>query len=264
MTTLVNVKLDFGNARRLTNLAPAAATGEPVTYEQMNAALEGLAWKDDAVAASTVNVTVAAPGAAIDGVTLTSGDRVLLKNQTSVPENGIYIFNGAASALTRSDDASTFAELEGAVLTVSEGTANAGTTWRQTQVNGVIGTNDLVFTSFGTTSAAASETTAGIAELATQAETDTGTDDTRIVTPLKLATYAGRAKRYAASFGDGSATSYAIVHNLGTVDVQVYLYENGGSKRQVFAEIQHTSTTTVTVVTDSAPASNAYRAVVVA
>lgn len=264
MSTLVNDKLDFGNARRITNLAPGAATGEPVTYEQMNAAVEGLAWKDDVRLASTVNVTVASPGSSIDGSTPATNDRILLKNQTSVPENGIYIWNGAAVPMTRALDASTFDELEGAVVTVTEGTANAGTTWRQTQVNGVIGTNNNVWTSFGTAVSAASETTAGILEIATQAETDTGTDDARAVTPLKLATYSGKAKRYATTFGDGAATSYVITHNLNTLDVQVYVYENGGSKREVFVEKQHTSVNSVTIVCDTAPASNAYRAVVVA
>lgn len=264
MTILVNVIQDFGGARRITNLAAAAANGEPVVYEQLNAAVEGLAWKDDCRAASTANLNLAAPGATIDGVSMTSGDRLLTKNQTSVPENGIYIWNGAATPATRASDFSTFAEAEAAVVTVSEGTSNAGTTWRQTQVNGVIGTNDIIFTAFGSAVSAASETTAGIAELATQAETDAGADDLRIVTPLKLATYSGRAKRYAASFGDGAATSYVITHNLNTLDVQVYAYENGGSKREVFVEKQHTSVNSVTIVTDAAPASNAYRVVVIA
>lgn len=264
MTTLVNVKLDFGGARRITNLAAGAATGEPVTYEQLNAVAEGISWKDNVRVASTVNVTVASPGTTIDGITMASGDRVLLKNQTSTTENGIYIWNGSATPMTRSADANTFDELESAVVIVDEGTTNAGTSWRQTAVNGILGTNSPAFTPFLTGASAASETTAGIAEIATQAETDTGTDDLRMVTPLKLATYANRAKRYATSFGDGAATSYVITHNLGTLDVQVYVYENGGSKREVFCEKQHTSTNTVTIVTDTAPASSAYRAVVIA
>lgn len=264
MTTLVNVKLDFGGARRLTNVAPAAANGEPVVFEQLNAAVEGIAWKDSVRVASTANINLAAPGATIDGVTMAANDRFLAKDETSVPTNGLYIWNGAATPATRAADASTFDELEGAVVQVEEGTANAGTTWRQTQVNGVIGTNNNVWTAFGTSAPAASETTAGIAEIATQAETDTGTDDLRMVTPLKLATYAGRAKRYATNVGDGSSTSIVVTHNLNTLDVQVYVYETGGSKREVFCEKQHTGVNSVTLVFDTAPASAAYRAVVIA
>lgn len=263
MTIPVGSKLDFGNARRITNLAAGAATGEPVTFEQMNAAVEGLAWKDDVRVAAQVNTTIASPGATINAITMVTNDRVLLNNQTSVPENGIYIWNGAATPMTRALDASTFDELESAVVTVGEGTSG-GASFRQTQVNGVIGTNNVVWTSFGTAASSASETTAGIAELATQAETDAGSDDARIVTPLKLATYANRAKRFSVTIGDASATSIVVTHNLNTLDVQAYVYENTGSKRQAQVEVQHTSVNSVTCIFDTAPASNAYRVVVLA
>lgn len=261
MTTQVNTVLDFGGARRISNLGDAQAAGEPVTLGQLQSAIEGLAWKDSTRVASVANVTIASPGASIDGISLTAGDRVLLKNQSSTPENGIYIWNGAATPMTRATDASTFAELEAAVVSIEEGT-NAGTQWRQTQVNGVIGTNNVVWTSFGSSSPAATESTAGIAEIATQAETDGGTDDARFVTPLKLATYSGRAKRYSATIGDGSATSITVTHNLNTEDVQVYVREAAGSKRWILCEVQHTSVNQVTLLFDSAPALNSLRVTV--
>lgn len=264
MSTLVNTVLDMGGARRITNLGDAVNPTEPVTLQQMNAQLEGVSWKDSVRVASTANVTVSSPGATIDGITMVANDRVLLKNQTSQPENGIYIWNGAAVAMTRALDANTFAELEAAVVNVEEGTSNGGTKWRQTQVNGIIGTNNVVWASDATSAPAASETTAGIAEIATQAETDTGTDDARMVTPLKLASYAGRAKRYSQNIGDASATSIAVTHNLNTDDTQVYVRETGGSKRMVLCEVQHTGVNSVTLVFDVAPALNAYRVTVLA
>jgi hypothetical protein len=264
MAKPIKRQLDAENRVPFINVAPGTATGHVVVFEQLNSAIEGLSWKDNVVSASVGNLTISAPGATIDGVTMVSGDRFLAKNQTTQTENGIYIWNGAASAATRSLDANLFAELESAVVTVDEGTSNAGTTWRQTQVNGVIGTNNVIWTAFGTSVAAASETVSGIAELATQAETDAGTDDLRIVTPLKLATYSGRAKRFSASFGDGSATSYVITHNLGTDDTHVQVYETGGSKRIVDTEVQHTGTNSVTILVDVAPSTNSLRAVVTA
>ncbi|MCK9622785.1 MAG: hypothetical protein M0R47_19895 [Methylobacter sp.] len=261
MSILVNTVFDLGGANRLTNLAAAVAVGQPVTYEQLNAAVANIAWKDNIRVASQVDVTIASPGATIDGITMSINDRVLVKAQTTVAENGIYIWNGAATPLTRAADAATFADLESAVTTVDEGT-DAGVTYRQTQVNGTIDTNDVIWTDFGTASPSASESTPGIAEIATQTETDTGTDDARFVTPLKLATYAGRAKRYSTTIGDASATSIAVTHNLGTDDVQVYIREVGGSKRQVIAEVQHTGTNSVTVLFDAAPALNSMRVTV--
>lgn len=263
MSVLVNTKLDFDNHNRIINLAAATAAGQPVTFEQLNSAIEGVSWKDNVRVSSQVNVTIASPGATINGITLTNGDRVLLPNQTVTAENGIYIFNGSATPMTRSLDADSFSDLKSAVTTVDEGTS-AGVSYRQTQVTGVIDTDDVIWTTFIPAAPSATETTAGIAELATQSETDAGTDDARIVTPYKLANYAGRAKRYSETIGDGSASSITVTHGLNTLDCQVYVREVGGLKREVMVEKQHTSVNSVTIVFDSAPSIGSIRVTVVA
>lgn len=108
----------------------------------------------------------------------------------------------------------------------------------------------------------ATETTLGLAEIATQAETDAGTDDLRIVTPLKLKTLLdNRTGGYAANIGDGTATSYAVTHNLGTVDVIVMLKDNT-TLEEVLADVVITDANTVTVSFATAPASNAYRVII--
>lgn len=257
------VDLDLGGVAKVINAQDPTSAQDLATKAYVDANIEGLAWKDGCRVASTANVTIASPGASIDGISLTSGDRVLLKNQTTASENGIYIWNGAAVPMTRAADMSTAAEVESAITTVEEGTANAGTTWRQTAVNVTLGTTSLAWTSFGTVAPAASETTAGVIEIATQAETDAGTDDARAITPLKLANYAGRAKRFAASFGDGSATQFDIVHNLGTTDVVVSVRRNSDG-RHVTAQVTSLNSTTVRINFNVAPALNAFRAVVVA
>lgn len=263
MATPLRRQYDAESRKPFINVAPGTATGELVTYEQLNAAVQGIAWKDNVRVRASTNVTIATPGATVDGVTMASGDRMLLDGQSTATEKGIYIWNGASTPATRAPDADTFDKMESAVTTVDEGTS-AGTSWRQTQVNGVIDTNAFTFTSFGAGVASASETTAGILEIATQAETDAGTDDLRAVTPLKLATYSGRAKRFAATIGDGSATSIAVTHNLGTKDVVVMVAEVGGSFRAVECEIQMTSTNQVTCLFDVAPTSNQLRVTVIA
>ena len=250
--------MDFGGVRRITNLPNGASAQEPATVAQLNAAIEGIAWKDSCRVSTQANVTLSGPGATIDGITMTANDRVLVRAQTASAENGIYIWNGAAVAMTRSLDCSTADELEQAVTTVEEGT-NAGTTYRQGVVNATLGTTTLTWSVFGSSAGAASETSSGIAELATQAETDGGTDDLRIVTPLKLATSVYASKKYAANVGDGSATSIAVTHNLGTRDVDVGVYRNSGNYDTVVVEVQRTSTNVVTLIFDSAPAANAYR-----
>ncbi len=69
----------------------------------------------------------------------------------------------------------------------------------------------------------ATETVAGIAEIATQAETDAGTDDARFVTPAKLAAYSGLSGlvKYTELIGDGATNPITVTHNLGTQDVIV-------------------------------------------
>ena len=254
--------LDLQSVSKVINVPAPTAAGDAVPKSYVDSAVEGLAWKDSARVSTQSNVNLSSPGATIDGITMASQDRVLVRNQSTQSQNGIYIWNGAATALTRSLDASTFAELEQAIITVEEGT-DAGTTWRQTQINGVIDTNNVIFSSFAAAAPAASETTAGIAEIATQAEVDAGTDDARIITPLKLATWSGRIRKYAASFGDGSATSYVITHNFNTRDVTVVVFPNSGTYDDVEVDVGRTSVNAVTLVFATAPSSNAYRVVVI-
>lgn len=263
MSILFNRDIDLNSVSKITNSPSPSASGDVANKAYVDSAIEGLAWKDSVRVGSITNINLTSPGATIDGISMVVNDRFLAKDQTAPEQNGIYIWNGATTVATRAADMNTAAEVEQAITAVEEGT-NAGATFRQTAVNVTLDTTALAWTSFGTAAPAASQTTSGIAEIATQAETDAGTDDLRIVTPLKLATYSNRAKRFSANFGDGTATSYAISHNLGTLDVQVYIRETGGSKRQVLAEVQHTDTNTVTILTQSAPASAAYRVTVVA
>ena len=254
--------LDLQSVSKVINVPAPTAAGDAVPKSYVDSAVEGLAWKDSARVSTQSNINLSSPGATIDGITMASQDRVLVRNQSTQSQNGIYVWNSAATALTRSLDASTFAELEQAIITVEEGT-DAGTTWRQTQINGVIDTDNVIFSSFAAAAPAASETTAGIAELATQAEVDAGTDDARIVTPLKLATYSGRIRKHVASFGDGSATSYVITHNFNTRDVQVSVFPNSGTYDDVEVDVGRTSVNEVTLVFATAPTSNAYRVVVI-
>lgn len=254
---------DFASGAKITGLPTAVAAGQPVVFEQLAAAIEGIAWKDNARVASQVDITIASPGAAIDGVTMAANDRVLLRAQSSAIQCGLYIWVGAAVPMTRALDASTFAELESAVVTVDEGTS-AGVTYRQTQVNGVIDTNNVIWSTFGTSAPSASETVAGVAELATQAETDTGTDDLRAVTPLKLATHAGRKRKLSGLIGDGSATQFDITHNFNTRDVHVEIYRNSGLFDTVLCDVGRNSVNIVRLNFTAAPTASQFAYVIIA
>jgi hypothetical protein len=189
-------------------------------------------------------------------------DRVLVLAQTAPAENGLYIWNGAAVAMTRALDASTFPELEQAIVAVEEGT-NANTTYRQTAVNGTLGTTAATWVTFGVAAPAATTSTAGIAALATQAEVDTGVVTNKIVTPETMANWSGRSRKFSQTFGDGSATQFTITHNLNTRDLSsVTIFRNSGAFDEVNCDIERTTVNSVTLRFSSAPGVNAFRAVI--
>lgn len=109
----------------------------------------GVYWKEPARAASTGNVTISNPGTdSFDGITLSSGDRLLLKDQTSQAENGVYDFNGSSSALTRSSDANSAEELNGLAIFVKEGGNSGDQGFVQTSEIATLGSDNVVFAQF--------------------------------------------------------------------------------------------------------------------
>lgn len=119
----------------------------------VDAKVAGLSWKQAVRAATTAAGTLASGfenGDTIDGVTLATGDRILIKDQASGSENGIYTVN-ASGAPTRATDADSGAELVNASVYVSEGTTLQDTQWTCT-TNAPITPNStaLAFAQIGT------------------------------------------------------------------------------------------------------------------
>ena len=84
--------------------------------------------------ATTANGTLStafANGQTLDGITLATNDLILLKNQSTATENGVYTVN-ASGAPTRASAADTFSELNKFSVIVNDGTTNKNTTWFQT------------------------------------------------------------------------------------------------------------------------------------
>jgi hypothetical protein len=114
----------------------------------VDALLAGLSWKQAVRAATTAAVTLATDlenGDSIDGVTLATGNRILVKNQAAPAENGIYVV-AASGAPTRATDADSGAELVNASVYVSEGTTLADTQWTcTTNATITVGSTSLAF-----------------------------------------------------------------------------------------------------------------------
>ena len=112
----------------------------------------GFVTRQSVLVASTTNVNLAANlnSTTIDGVTVISGNRILLKNQSTPSQNGIYVIGSGAGTTVRSTDY----ESGGAAstqITVQQGTTQADTAWICTNDTGtdVIGTDNLVYSQFG-------------------------------------------------------------------------------------------------------------------
>ena len=140
------------NSQKITNLATPTASADAATKAYVDDAVQGLSAKDSVRASTTANGTLAsafANGQTVDGVTLATGDRVLLKNQTAGAENGIYTVN-ASGAPTRAVDFDANAEVaKGAFIFVEEGTTNANAGFVLTTDGAItLGTTALAFTQF--------------------------------------------------------------------------------------------------------------------
>ena len=134
---------------RLTNIGDPSSAQDAASKSYVDALLQGFDWKASVRAASTTAGTLSssyANGSAIDGVTLVTGDRILLKNQATGSENGIYTVNATGSP-TRATDADSSAKVTAGLTTfVSEGTTNGNSAWQLTTDDTItLGTTSLVF-----------------------------------------------------------------------------------------------------------------------
>jgi hypothetical protein len=140
------------NSQKITGLADPTADADAANKGYVDGVAQGLDVKDSVVATTTANGTLStafANGQSIDGVTLQTGDRILIKNQSTASQNGIYNVN-ASGAPSRATDMATGGNAAGAFVFVEQGTTNAENGFVCTSDTGsaVVGTNNLTFAQF--------------------------------------------------------------------------------------------------------------------
>ena len=135
------------NSNKITNLASPSSSGDAVNLSYLNTQLSNLNSLFDAK--GSVKVATTSPGtlatsfvngASIDGITLSTNDLILIKDQVAAEENGIYVVK-ASGAPSRVEHMDTWAEVPGAFVVVEEGIVNEDTIWLCTSNSG--GTIDL-------------------------------------------------------------------------------------------------------------------------
>lgn len=249
--------------QKVVNLASPSASTDAVNKSYVDNALAGLQWKAAVRAATTATGTMAtsfANAQVLDGVTLATGDRILLKDQSTASENGIYTVN-ATGAPTRALDADGVGEVvSNATVFVSEGTVNAEKAYT-CSTNGaiVVGTTATTWVQFG---GGGTTYTAG-SGLNLASTTFSAVAGTGITVGANISIdVAVVARKFSVAVGDGTSTSITVTHNLNTRDVQTIVY-NATTWEVVMADVNNATVNTVTLTFAVAPTSSQYRAVVV-
>jgi hypothetical protein len=300
---------------KLTSLATPVASTDAANKQYVDDVAQGLNIHAASYAATTANLnatysngssgvgatlTNAGTQAAFetDGTTPALNARILVKNQTTTSQNGIYTLTTVGSGstnwvLTRATDFDTAVEIAGGDFTfVDNGTTLANTGWVNVDEVTTVGTDPIVFQQFsgagtytanngvvlnGTVFSFAPRTGYGLQTGSSGAEIKLATTS-GLNLSSDLAVGAGNGisvltntvaidssvvvSKYATNVGDGSATSYTITHNLGTRDVIVSVYEGSGSYAEVICDVNHATTNTITLLFSVAPTLNQYRVVV--
>ena len=138
------------NSQTITNLSDPVNASDAATKSFVEATSQGLDVKDSCVAATTANITISTAlnnGDTLDGVSLSTNDRVLVKDQSTASENGIYV---VGSSPARADDLAAGADAAGFFTFVEQGTVNADNGFVCTSNKGsaVVGTNNLTIAQF--------------------------------------------------------------------------------------------------------------------
>lgn len=252
-------------SQKITNLADPSANTDAANKQYVDNVARGLYWKAPVRVATTTNGTLAtayANGQSIDGVVLATGDRILIKDQSTGAENGLYTVN-ASGAPTRATDADGGTELTpGTAVSVTAGTANGDKVFMITSDSAI---------TIGTTAQTWGQLGGGTTYTGSNGVQLVGSDFRAVAAPSGGLTVGGTgialdtsvaARKASANIGNGSLTSIAFAHNLGTKDVAVS-FRLTADDSAILTDWVATDTNTVTATFATAPAANAVRITVI-
>lgn len=256
--------VSFGG-KQIVNLGAPTVAGNAAEYSwvlgQIQSAAAGITSRPPVRVLANSNIALTG-FQTIDGVTLTTGDRVLAIAQTAGAQNGVYtVAAGTWSRAVSEDMASEVSA--GAMWLVTEGTSNAGTQWREATTGPIVlGTTSLSIVQFGASAGygAGNGLTLSGNNLTVLAAPGGGISVSAAGVSVDTAVV---PRKFSANVGDGSATSIVITHNLGTQDVHIQVRQGSSPFGVVECDMSATTTNTVTLAFAVAPTSGQYRVVVI-
>jgi len=193
--------------------APSAAT-DLVNKQYVDYFAAGLSWKQPVNAASTANITSLSGLQTIDTVSLVAGNTVLVKNQSTASQNGIYLV--ASGAWTRSVGADTWDEYVGAIVFVISGSQADSAWYSSAQPGGTLGTTAINWYNFSVASTYTAGT--GLTLAATQFSiTNTGVTAAAYGSATQVGTFTVNAQGQLTLAGNTTVTpAVGSITGLGT------------------------------------------------
>lgn len=181
IATAADVVTTNNNVTTTNNNVTSAQTAQTAA----EAAAAGMKWRPSCRAATTANITLSG-AQTIDGVSVVAGDRVLVKNQSTASQNGVYV--AASGAWSRATDADTWAELIGMAVVIEEGSTLADQLWICTvNSGGTIGSTSVTFENIGfVADGSITFTKLASAAIASQSDATTGTATNVLMTPQRV------------------------------------------------------------------------------
>jgi hypothetical protein len=252
--------LDLVNNRIVNVASPSLAT-DATNKQYVDNLVNGQSWKTAVQVTTTTNGTLAtayAAGQVIDGYTLQTGDRILLKNQTAASENGVYAVQASGAPL-RTADGATGELTTNSTVRINNGTVNADSAWTLTTTGTItVGSTAQVWvrSDSGTPYSAGNGLTLSSNTFSVNAGSGIIADGTSTrIDPTLI------ARKFSTNIGNGSSTSLSVTHGLGSTVVTYSIYD-ASSKAFVDTDAVVTDSNTVTFTFAAAPATNAFTVVI--
>jgi hypothetical protein len=245
------------NSQKITSLADPTSAQDAATKNYVDNAVQGLDAKPSVKAASVGNLTLSGTQT-VDGIALVAADRVLVKDQSTASQNGVYLV--AAGAWTRAADMDTWVEVPGSYVFVEQGTVNADSGWVATaDQGGTLGSTSVTFVQFSGAGQVVAGT--GLTKTGNSIDVGAGTGILANANDVAIDTSVV-ARKFTQLIGNGVNTSFSVTHSLGNQYVVAQVYD-ASSNQQIECDVTLTSSTVTAFGFAAAPATNAFRVVII-